>query len=129
MSDEAPSSQASGRNPSPKRLGASLLGLLHSHVELFGIELQEQKASSLYLLIFGGLTLIFTMLLLIGLSGLVLMLLWDNWRFEALGGLCLFYLLASFYCGIRLRAAVDDDESPFSATLEELARDRERLLP
>ncbi|MFC5698668.1 phage holin family protein [Pseudomonas sp. GCM10022186] len=129
MSDEAPSSRASGRAASPKRLGASLLGLLHSHVELFGIELQEQKANSLYLLIFGGLTLIFALLLLIGLSGLVLMLLWDNWRFEALGGLCVFYLLASLYCGIRLRAAVDDDESPFSATLEELARDRERLLP
>ncbi|MDH4555452.1 hypothetical protein E8F11_09725 [Pseudomonas sp. BN417] len=129
MSDEAPSSRASGRAPSPKRIGASLLGLLHSHVELFGIELQEQKANSLFLLLFGGLTLIFALLLLIGLSGLVLMLLWDNWRFEALGGLCLFYLLASLYCGIRLRAAVDDDESPFSATLEELARDRERLMP
>ncbi|MCO6059399.1 phage holin family protein [Pseudomonas sp. MOB-449] len=129
MRDESPSAQESGRGPSPKRLGASLLGLLHGHVELFGIELQEQKANSLYLLLLGGLTLIFATLLLIGLSGLVLMLLWENWRFEALGGLCLFYLLATLYCGIRLRAAVDDEKSPFSATLEELARDRERLLP
>ncbi|WP_342244515.1 phage holin family protein [Pseudomonas sp. OTU5201] len=129
MSDETPSAQEAGRGPSPRRLSASLLGLLHSHVELFGIELQEQKANSLYLLLFGGLTLIFAMLLLIGLSGLILALLWDNWRFEALTGLCAFYLIATVYCGVRLRAAVDDDESPFNATLEELARDRERLLP
>lgn len=129
MSEETPSAQEAGRGPSPRRLGASLLGLLHSHVELFGIELQEQKANSLYLLLFGGLTLIFALLLLIGLSGLVLALCWENWRYEALGGLCLFYFLATLYCGVRLRTAVDDDESPFNATLEELARDRERLLP
>ncbi|MDH4872569.1 phage holin family protein [Pseudomonas sp. BN515] len=129
MSEETPSAQEAGRDPSPRRLSASLLGLLQGHVELFGIELQEQKANSLYLFLFGGLTLIFAMLLLIGLSGLILVLLWENWRFEALGGLCLFYLLATIYCGVRLRAAVDDEESPFSATLEELARDRERLLP
>ncbi|MOA62443.1 hypothetical protein D3C78_1878670 [compost metagenome] len=60
---------------------------------------------------------------------LVLALLWDNWRLEATIGLCLFYLLATLYCGWRLRAAVDDEASPFGATLEELARDKERLLP
>ncbi|MCY1215140.1 putative Actinobacterial Holin-X, holin superfamily III [compost metagenome] len=129
MSEETPSAQEAGRGPSPRRLGASLLGLLQGHVELFGIELQEQKTHSLYLLLLGGLTLIFAMLLLIGLSGLILVLLWENWRLEALGGLCLFYLLATLYCTVRLRAAVDDEQSPFSATLEELARDRERLLP
>ncbi len=129
MSEENPSAQEAGRGPSPKRLSASLLGLLHGHVELFGIELQEQKANSLYLLLFGGLTLVFALLLLICLSALVLVMFWDTWRFEAVGGLCVFYLLATIFCGLRLRAAVDDDESPFSATLEELARDRERLLP
>ncbi|MDH4652960.1 phage holin family protein [Pseudomonas sp. JS3066] len=129
MSDENPSAQEAERGPSPRRLSASLLNLLHSHVELFGIELQEQKASSLHLLLLGGLTLIFALLLLIGLSGLLIVLLWENWRLEALGGLCLFYLLATLYCGVRLRTAIDDEESPFSATLEELARDRERLLP
>ncbi|WP_271411765.1 phage holin family protein [Pseudomonas sp. Q1-7] len=124
-----PTSPKTPRAPSPRRVGASLLALLRSHVELFGIELQEQKANSLHLLLLGGLTLIFALLLLVGLSGLLLVLLWDTWRLEALGGLCLFYLLATLYCAIRLRAAVDDDGSPFGATLEELARDRERLLP
>lgn len=129
MGDEKPSAEEAERGPSPRRLSASLLGLLHSHVELFGIELQEQKVNSLHLLLFGGLTLIFAMLLLIGFSALLLVMFWDNWRLEVLSGLCLFYLLATAYCGVRLRAAVDDEESPFSATLEELARDRERLLP
>ena len=45
---------ADGR-PSLRRFGAAFLGLLHGHVELFGIELQEQKANTLRLLLFAGL--------------------------------------------------------------------------
>ncbi|BAU75183.1 phage holin family protein [Metapseudomonas furukawaii] len=129
MSDDATASPAEERGSSAKRLGASLLGLLQGHVELFGIELQEQKADSLRLLLLGGLTLICALLLLIGLSALVLLLFWDSARLEALIGLCLFYLAATLYCGFRLHHAVNDEDSPFSATLEELAKDRERLLP
>ena len=112
-----------------RRLGASLLGLLHSHVELFGIELQEQKARSVSLLLFAGLALVFALLALVALSGLILILLWDNYRIPGMIGLAVFYLLAGIFCALRLKAAVFDESSPFSGTLEELANDRERLLP
>lgn len=118
-----------GTSSSTRRLGAAFLGLLHSHVELFGIELQEQKARTLGLLLFAGLTLVFALLLLTALSGLVLVLLWDTYRLAGIVGLCVFYGLAALFCGLRLKAAIFDESSPFSATLEELANDRERLLP
>ncbi|SEN07789.1 Uncharacterized membrane protein YqjE [Pseudomonas sp. ok272] len=118
-----------GTLSSPRRLGAAFLGLLHSHVELFGIELQEQKARTVSLLLFAGLALVFALLLLVGLSALVLILLWDTYRLAGIIGLCVFYLLAALYCALRLKAAIFDESSPFSATLEELANDRERLLP
>ncbi|MGE8419253.1 phage holin family protein [Pseudomonas sp.] len=114
---------------SSKRLGAAVLGLLHGHVELFGIELQEQKARTLSLLLFAGLALVFALLLLVALSALVLVLLWDSYRLAGVIGLCVFYGLAALFCGLRLKAAVYDESSPFSSTLEELAKDRERLLP
>ena len=82
---------ADGR-PSLRRFGAAFLGLLHGHVELFGIELQEQKANTLRLLLFAGLALVFALPALA-----------EDWP--------------------------DTESSPFSATLEELANDRERLLP
>ena len=44
----------SSTSSTSKRLGAAVLGLLHSHVELFGIELQEQKARTVSLLLFAG---------------------------------------------------------------------------
>ena len=122
--DESNSSRSS-----PRRLGAAVLGLLHSHVELFGIELQEQKARTVSLLLFAGLALVFGLLLLIGLSVLVLILVWDTYRLTGIIGLCLFYTLAAAFCGLRLKAAVFDESSPFSATLAELAKDRERLMP
>ncbi|MGJ3441650.1 phage holin family protein [Pseudomonas sp. Je.1.5.c] len=124
MDNEAITAGASG-----KRLGAALLGLLHSHIELFGIELQEQKGRTLKLLLFAGLALVFALLLLTALSGLLLVLLWDSYRLAGIIGLCVFYGAATVYCGLRLKAAVFDESSPFSSTLEELAKDRERLLP
>lgn len=119
---------ADGR-PSLRRFGAAFLGLLHGHVELFGIELQEQKANTLRLLLFAGLALVFALLLLVGLSLLVLIVFWDTSRLAAALGLCLFYVIGSLFCGWRLYQSINDESSPFSATLEELANDRERLLP
>lgn len=114
---------------SARRLGAAILGLLHGHVELFGIELQEQKARTLSLLLFAGLALVFALLLLTALSALLLVLLWDSYRLAGIIGLCVFYGLAAVFCAVRLKAAVHDESSPFAGTLEELAKDRERLLP
>ena len=119
---------ADGR-PSLRRFGAAFLGPLHGHVELFGIELQEQKANTLRLLLFAGLALVFALLLLVGLSLLVLIVFWDTNRLAAALGLCLFYVIGSLFCGWRLYQSINDESSPFSATLEELANDRERLLP
>lgn len=119
---------ADGR-PSLRRFGAAFLGLLHGHVELFGIELQEQKANTLRLLLFAGLALVFALLLLVGLSLLVLIVFWDTNRLAAALGLRLFYVIGSLFCGWRLYQSINDESSPFSATLEELANDRERLLP
>lgn len=112
-----------------RRLGAAMLGLLRSHVELFGIELQEQKSRTVSLLLFAGLALVFALLALVALSGLILILLWDNYRMAGMVGLAVFYVLAGIFCAFRLKAAVFDESSPFSGTLEELANDRERMLP
>jgi uncharacterized membrane protein YqjE len=128
MGTESDPSQT-GASSSTRRLGAAFLGLLHGHIELFGIELQEQKARTLSLLLLAGLALVFAMLLLTALSGLVLILLWDSYRLTGIIGLCLFYGLAALFCGMRVKSAIFDESSPFSATLEEVAKDRERLLP
>lgn len=115
--------------PSITRLGAATLGLLHSHLELFGLELQEQKERSLQTLALAAFALLCAWLLLIGLSALVLIALWDDYRLHSIVGLCLFYSLLLLLSLWRLRKNLNDSANPFSATLRELARDREQLLP
>lgn len=115
--------------PSLKRLGAATLGLLSGHVELFGVELQEQKIHGLRAFMWTGLALSVGLLLVIALSALVLLLLWDNYRMQAMVGLCVFYAVALLLCLWRLRATLKATSVPFSATRTELARNRERLFP
>lgn len=127
MSDA--STPATPPTPSLQRLGAAALGLVYGHVELFGIELQEQKERSLQALILTGMALIAGLLLLLGLSALLLVLAGEAYRLHAILSLCLVYSLALLLCVWRLRRLQCNPLPPFSATLAELARDRERLLP
>lgn len=132
MSEGTQDASSANANPgsSPLRgIGAAALGLLHAHLELLGIELQEQKAASLRQLLYAGLALLFGLLLLFALSVLVLLLFWDSHRLEAIIALCLFHGLGCLLALWRLLAALRRQSSPFSASLEELARDREQLLP
>jgi uncharacterized membrane protein YqjE len=110
-------------------LGAAGLGLLHSHIELFGLELQAHKANSLQALALTAGALLAGWLLLIGLSTLLLIALWDDYRLPVMSGLCLFYSLLLITSLYRLRAVLRRGNNPFSASLNELARDREQLLP
>lgn len=114
--------------PSPRRLGVVLLRLLRSHVELLGIELQEQKAQIIRLAILAGLTLVFALLLLLGLSALLVLAFWDSHRLLVCAALCVFYLGAGAFCLLRLSAELDHDAPPFQASVDELARDQERLM-
>ncbi|MNN67094.1 hypothetical protein D3C81_1827120 [compost metagenome] len=59
----------------------------------------------------------------------MLLLFWDSHRLEAIIVLCLCHGLGCLLALWRLFAALRRQTSPFSASLEELARDREQLLP
>lgn len=115
--------------PSLSRLSAAGLGLLHSHIELFGLELQEQKTNSLQALALTTMALLAGLLLLISASALLLIVQWDDHRLATISGLCMFYLLLLLASLWRLRKVLNSASNPFSASLSELARDREHLLP
>ena len=115
--------------PSLKKLGGAMVGLVHGHLELLGIEFQEEKSRSFRLFVFSGLSLIFGLLVLLSLSTLVLILCWEDYRLPAAIGLCLVYAAGLLACVLKAMRLARDGESPFRATLAELARDKERLLP
>ena len=122
------SAQIPGK-PSLKRLGGALFGLAQGHLELIAIELQEEKSRSFRLLLFSGLSLVFGLLALLGVSAVVLIAAWQHYRLHAAIGLSLLFLIALALCVSKARALARAGQSPFQATLQELARDKERLLP
>ncbi|WP_439888115.1 phage holin family protein [Pseudomonas sp. MBLB4123] len=131
MSEEntTPQTATQMRGPSPRRMGGALLGLLHGHLALFGEELSEQRSHTLRLLVLSGLSLLFGLLLLIGLSAAVLIAFWDSHRLGVIIALCALYGVGLLVCLLALLHRLRTAPAPFSASLEELARDREQLLP
>lgn len=127
--DDSQTAPPPSRGPSPRRLAGALLGLVHGHVALFSEEIREQQARTITLLILTGLSVLFGLLLIIGLSAALLIAFWDNHRILVISLLCLVYGAGLLACAATLIQRMRNAPAPFSASLEELARDREQLLP
>ncbi len=115
--------------PSLKKLGGAFVGLLQGHLELLGIEFQEEKARTVRLFLLAGVSLILGLLVLIGLSAALVIVFWDSHRITAILVLCAIYAVGMAICIGRALKLAKACASPFQATIEELTRDRERLLP
>ena len=124
-----PSPDAEAPKPSIKKLGGAFVDLLHGHLELLGIEFQEEKARTFRLFLRAGISLIFGLLVLVGLSAAVVIAFWETHRMAAILSLCLIYAVLMALCIGRAIRLAKECATPFQATLEEIARDRERLLP
>lgn len=110
-----------------KQVGESALALVHNRLQLFSVELQEEKYRAIQSLLWlcAGVVLV-GLGLAIGV-GTVAMLVWVQWGVAGLAGLTLVLLVAgSVVLGVmwnRLKSGA----APFSATLRELKKDGEWL--
>jgi uncharacterized membrane protein YqjE len=120
--DEAPS-------PSLKKMGGALAGLVQGHLELIGIEIQEERTRIFKLFLLASLSLILGLLILVGLSAAVVIAFWETNPIAAILVLCAVYAIAMAFCISRAIRLGKESASPFQATVDELARNRERLLP
>lgn len=107
---------------------ATLLGMLHTRLELAGIELGEEIGRLLMMLAAAAALLVFACLALLVASLLVVFVFDGNARLIAMGLLALGYALIAAGLGWYLRQAVLNRPPMFAATLAELARDRAALL-
>ena len=125
-SEQTQSAAAAERSPL-QRFGASVLELLGNHAELLSIELAEEKSRSFQLLVVTGFSLIFGLLLVIGISVAVLILCWEHYRWQGIGGLCLLYLVGLLLSLLRAWRLARRG-APFQDSLEELAHTKDQLL-
>jgi len=108
-----------------RRLIGSVFAILQTRLELIGIELAEEKDRLVGVLLLGLAAMMLAMLALIALTALVAIAFWDTYRWQALAGLTLVYVLAALFCALKARNALHHAPAVFEATLHEFEKDRE----
>ena len=107
-----------------RALGDVLLATVSDRLELFSVELQEEKFRliRIFLWISAG---IFAGMMAVTFASLTLVyLFWESARLAVLGGLAAFYGGALVAIIIAFRRFLSRQPQPFAATLQEIKEDR-----
>lgn len=115
---------APGLLGSLRALGDGLLAGVQGRIQLFSIELQEEKFRLIQTVVWVAAAVFLGMLALVFASLTVVYLFWDSARLAVLGGLALFHTTATAVVLLALRRFLARQPKPFAATLQEFAKDR-----
>lgn len=105
------------------------LALLQNRVELFGIEVEEQKARLIRLLVLAGASIFLANTAILVVTGTIVLLVGEGARVAVLIGLCAFYIAVTLIAFLALRKELRSAPPPFKETLSELKKDCDRLNP
>lgn len=103
------------------------LAFIHTRLDLISTELEEQREHLKEMILLGLVSLFFLSLGVLLLTLFIVAIFWDTYRLYVLGGFALLYLAAGVTVGLMLRKKANSKPRFLSATLSELAKDRERL--
>jgi len=112
-----------------RRGGDSILGLVQTRLELFSIELQEEKLRAIKLLIWLGVALAIGVAGILVVIGALALWFWNLAGYWGLVGLAALTLGAATGIFLWLRDQICHGPRPFDATLSEFRKDREWLHP
>ena len=127
MTDRDYDGRSDGLWRSLKGLLAALSAALHTRLDLFATELEEERERLKH-------TLVLTLTVFFGLGlGFILLtiflvaLFWERGWIFAIGGLSGLYLCVGIGAAFKLRSRILTRPGLFPATMGELAKDRDRL--
>ena len=107
-----------------RSLGDGFLASVQDRLELFAVELQEEKFRLIQTFIWIS-AAVFTGMMAITFASLTLVyLFWESARLAVLGGLTVLYAGALVVIIIAFRRYLARQPSPFAATLHEIGEDR-----
>lgn len=100
------------------------MSIVEARLELIGIELAEEKDRLLVTLLLSVVAAMLGMVTLIGLTALVVILLWDSYRWQPLAILSVVYLVICGACVLRVRQGLRNAPPAFELTRAEFEQDR-----
>jgi len=120
---------ADGLFESLKTLSGSLVGIVHTRLELLSTDIAEEREHLATLLVLGLVALFCLGVGVVLLAILIAVAFWDTHRLAALGGLTGFFMIAG--AGLAWLALHKARTKPrlFDASLAELSKDRQHLTP
>jgi uncharacterized membrane protein YqjE len=120
---------AAGYLHSLRSLGDGLLASVQHRLELFAVELQEEKFRLIQIFIWISAVVFAGMLAITFASLTVVYLFWAGARLAVLGGLTLFYAGALVGIIIAFRRHLARQPGAFAGTLREIKEDRTCIRP
>ncbi len=117
--------QSAGLFPSLRKLLDTGLGALHNRVELFAVELKEEKQNILELVICVAIALFFGMMALVLFTATVILLFEGAARLYAVGAFFILYVMGGLAAWSRAKARIKESSLPFSETIGEMRKDRQ----
>lgn len=114
---------------SVKRLLSTLISIVITRLELLVNELQEERLRLTRMLVIAWFALFCFGMGILLLTVFIVVLFWDDHRLAVLGGTCALFFALGTLMAMLLRSKAQAKSKLFSASLAELAKDREQLEP
>jgi|SRR5450756_606105 uncharacterized membrane protein YqjE len=121
--------ESTGLMESLERLAGTVLAIFQTRLELLSNEMEEERVRIEQMLLYGSVALYFFGLAIMLLTAFIVVLFWDSHRLLVLGGFTALFFVAGLLVLNELRRVAREKSKLFSASLAELADDRDRLAP
>ena len=112
---------------SAKRMLATLIALVHTRLELFTTEIEEEIQRAASVLLWALVALFFGSLFVMMIGFTIIIVFWDDYRVLAASAVTGAYLLGTVVFGLLARSRLRAKARFMAASIEELKRDRESL--
>ena len=110
------------------RIGATLVAMVHTRLELAAVEAQEEARRLLGYLAWTMMAVFLAAGAAMLAALFVILIFWDSYRLLAVGGMAVLFALAGVVILTRVRASFDARPAMFEATLGELRNDVEFIV-
>lgn len=112
-----------------RKVGRTGMAVLQNRLELFSVELEEQRIQLVRILLLSGAAIFLGNTALLALSATIVFLANERARVPVLVGLTVLYVLAAVWAFLALRKALRSAPPPFQDTMSELKKDGDWLNP
>jgi uncharacterized membrane protein YqjE len=123
----ANATQDSGWTAAARRVASNTVGAVQNRLELFALEVREEKNQAVNVLIWVCVTVLCSLMALVAFTAMVILFVPEDKRPWAAGGFLILYLGLAVFAFLKARARMSDETPPFSATIDEFRKDQEWL--